>query len=48
MIGTSGPVKSQDADLIGFPIRINVGPRSLQSGNAEVVLRRSKEKRKYP
>lgn len=41
-------VKFKDADLIGFPIRINVGPRSLQSGNAEVVLRRSKEKRKYP
>jgi prolyl-tRNA synthetase len=41
-------VKFKDADLIGFPIRINVGPRSLQSGNAEVVLRRSKEKTEVP
>ena len=41
-------MKFKDADLIGFPIRINVGPRSLQSGNAEVVLRRSKEKAEVP
>ncbi len=36
-------VKFKDADLIGFPVRINVGPRSLEHGNVEVMLRRSKK-----
>jgi len=36
-------VKFKDADLIGYPIRIVVGPRSLQSRQVEVKLRKSKE-----
>ncbi len=32
-------VKFKDADLIGFPIRITIGPRTLAQGQAEVRLR---------
>jgi prolyl-tRNA synthetase len=35
----SAGVKFKDADLIGLPIRITVGNRSLQNGKAEVKLR---------
>jgi prolyl-tRNA synthetase len=35
-------VKFKDADLIGFPIRVNVGGRSLKEGKVEVVSRRDK------
>ena len=38
-------VKFKDADLIGFPIRVNVGGRALKDGNVEVVLRRDKSVR---
>lgn len=41
-------VKFKDADLIGFPIRVTIGPKSLQQGEMEVVLRRSKEKQSLP
>lgn len=41
-------VKFKDADLIGFPVRINVGPRSLEHGNVEVMLRRSKKLEQVP
>ncbi len=41
-------VKFKDADLIGFPIRINVGPKALQHGNVEVLLRRNKELNQVP
>lgn len=37
-------VKFKDADLIGFPIRVNIGPKSLQLGQLEIVLRSSGEK----
>lgn len=36
-------VKFKDADLIGYPIRIVVGPRGLDARQVEVKLRRSKE-----
>jgi prolyl-tRNA synthetase len=36
----SAGVKFKDADLIGLPIRITIGNRSLQNGKAEVKLRR--------
>jgi prolyl-tRNA synthetase len=36
-------VKFNDADLIGIPIRITLGTRSLAAGGAEVKLRRSEE-----
>ncbi len=38
-------VKFKDADLVGFPIRVNVGGRSLKEGKVEVVLRRDKSAR---
>lgn len=38
-------VKFKDADLLGFPIRVNVGGRSLKEGKIEVVSRRDKSVR---
>ena len=38
-------VKFKDADLIGFPIRVNVGGRALKEGNVEIVPRRDKSVR---
>jgi prolyl-tRNA synthetase len=35
-------VKFKDADLLGFPIRVNVGGRSLKEGKVEIVARRDK------
>ncbi len=36
-------VKFADADLIGMPIRVVVSPRSLESGNLEIKLRKTGE-----
>ena len=36
-------VKFADADLIGIPIRINVGERGLKEGNVELKSRRAPE-----
>lgn len=36
-------VKFKDADLIGYPVRVTIGKKSLQEGNVEVKLRRAKE-----
>ncbi|MEO8430406.1 MAG: proline--tRNA ligase [Acidobacteriota bacterium] len=41
-------VKFKDADLLGFPIRVNVGGRALKEGNVEVVTRRDKKARAVP
>ena len=38
-------VKFKDADLLGFPIRVNVGGRALKEGKVEVVSRRDKSVR---
>jgi len=38
-------VKFKDADLIGFPVRIVVGARSLAEGKVELSLRRDRQKR---
>ncbi|HYT32420.1 MAG TPA: His/Gly/Thr/Pro-type tRNA ligase C-terminal domain-containing protein, partial [Thermoanaerobaculia bacterium] len=38
-------VKFKDADLIGFPIRVNVGGRSFKEGKIEVISRRDKSAR---
>jgi prolyl-tRNA synthetase len=32
-------VKFKDADLLGIPVRINVGGRNLKDGNVELKLR---------
>lgn len=36
-------VKFKDADLLGFPIRLNIGGRGLQNGEVEMVVRKSKQ-----
>jgi prolyl-tRNA synthetase len=36
-------VKFNDADLIGLPLRINVGGKSLKEDKVEIVVRRTKE-----
>jgi prolyl-tRNA synthetase len=41
-------VKFKDADLIGFPIRVNVGGRALKEGNVEIVTRRDRAARAVP
>jgi prolyl-tRNA synthetase len=41
-------VKFKDADLLGFPIRVNVGGRALKEGKVEVVSRRDKSLRAVP
>ncbi len=40
--------KFADADLIGFPIRINVGDRGLKEGNVEIKRRTEAEARLVP
>ncbi|HOX54248.1 MAG TPA: proline--tRNA ligase [Candidatus Omnitrophota bacterium] len=40
--GTAG-VKFKDADLIGIPLRINIGEKNLQNGKVEISLRREKK-----
>ncbi len=39
-------VKFKDADLLGMPIRINIGGRGLANGEVEVITRKTKEMRK--
>jgi prolyl-tRNA synthetase len=41
-------VKFKDADLIGFPIRVNVGGRAFKEGQVEIVRRRDKNVRTAP
>ncbi len=41
-------VKFKDAELIGFPYRVNVGPKGLADGVFEFVRRRDGEKRDIP
>ena len=41
-------VKFKDADLLGFPIRVNVGGRALKDGNVEIVTRRDRKARAVP
>jgi prolyl-tRNA synthetase len=41
-------VKFKDADLVGIPVRVVVGAKSLADGKVEVSLRRDREKRLVP
>jgi len=43
-----GGVKFKDADLIGIPIRITVGRKSIAEGNVEIKLRAESQSRKVP
>ena len=36
-------VKFKDCDLIGYPLRVTISPKTLESGNVEVKVRRSGE-----
>lgn len=36
-------VKFKDADLIGYPLRITVGPKALKENCVELKVRRTKE-----
>jgi prolyl-tRNA synthetase len=41
-------VKFKDADLLGFPIRVNVGGRALKEGKVEIVTRSDRAVRAVP
>jgi len=41
-------VKFKDADLVGFPYRVTIGPKGLASGVVELVRRRDGQKRDLP
>jgi len=43
-----GGIKFKDADLIGIPIRVTVGKKSVVEGNVEVKLRVEKDSKKTP
>jgi prolyl-tRNA synthetase len=43
-----GGVKFKDADLIGIPVRVTVGKRSVAEGNVEIKLRCESESQKVP
>jgi prolyl-tRNA synthetase len=43
-----GGVKFKDADLIGIPVRVTVGKKSVAEGSVEIKLRRESESRKVP
>lgn len=39
-------VKFKDADLLGMPVRLNIGGRGMQAGEVELITRRTKEMQK--
>ncbi len=41
-------VKFADAELIGVPYRVTIGPRGVESGTVEVTPRRSMDKSEVP
>jgi prolyl-tRNA synthetase len=43
-----GGIKFKDADLIGIPIRVTVGKKSVVEGNVEVKLRAEAQSQKVP
>lgn len=43
-----GGVKFKDADLLGIPVRITVGQKSIAEGNIEIKLRRESQSQKVP
>ncbi len=46
--GENPGVKFNDADLIGLPIRITIGDRSLKKGQVEIKLRRQEKAAEVP
>ena len=45
---TRGGVKFNDADLIGIPVRVTVGKKSVAEGNIEIKLRAEPQGQKVP
>jgi prolyl-tRNA synthetase len=45
---TRGGVKFNDADLIGLPVRITIGARSIEAGGAEIKRRDSEDRETVP
>jgi prolyl-tRNA synthetase len=43
-----GGVKFKDADLIGIPVRVTVGRKSVADGNVEIKLRAESQSQKVP
>jgi prolyl-tRNA synthetase len=43
-----GGIKFKDADLIGIPVRVTVGKKSIADGNVEIKLRSETKSRKVP
>ena len=43
-----GGVKFKDADLLGIPVRITIGKKSLADGKSEIKLRGESESKKVP
>jgi len=43
-----GGVKFKDADLIGIPVRVTIGRKSVAEGNVELKLRSESESQKVP
>jgi prolyl-tRNA synthetase len=43
-----GGVKFKDADLLGIPVRVTVGSKSLKDGNIEIKLRSESKSEKVP
>ena len=41
-------VKFKDADLIGYPLRITIGPKAIKENAVEVKNRRTKETTLFP
>ncbi|MBI4469126.1 MAG: proline--tRNA ligase [Acidobacteria bacterium] len=41
-------VKFKDADLVGIPLRVTIGPKKLASGQVELTSRRARETRDVP
>ena len=41
-------IKFNDADLMGMPIRVVISPKSLQTGEVEITIRKTKESFKVP
>lgn len=36
-------VKFKDADLLGLPLRVNIGAKSLDNGEVELIPRKTKQ-----
>ena len=46
--GERAGVKFKDCDLIGYPLRVTVSPKTLESGNVEIKIRRTGEFLNFP